>query len=112
MTGESGATRPCDGRTDGITPSFIYIDIKQRVSRGLGIFGEIFTSSYFKMALLLRESMLLNAVLYNASVWYNVTKKEMHELSQLDVIFFTLLCNLPTTSPGESYFLELGALNI
>ena len=41
-------------------------------------------------------------------IWY---KKEMHELSQLDVIFFTRLCNIPTTSPGESYFLELGALN-
>ena len=48
-------------------------NIKQRVSKGIGIISQIFTilentafgSSYFEIAFLLRESLLVNSVLFN-----------------------------------------------
>ena len=51
-------------------------NIRNRVSKGIRIIGEIFTilesvslgNYFFKIALLLRETMLLNAVLYNLEV--------------------------------------------
>ena len=52
-------------------------NIKARVSKGMGILNDIFNildqvsfgQYHFKIALLLRESLLVNAVLYNSSVW-------------------------------------------
>ena len=95
-------------------------NIKIRIEQGVGIIGEIFVildsisfgTHYFKFALLLRETLLLSAILYNCSVWYNVTKKEIQELSNVDSIFFSRLFSVPSKSPGESYFLETGVLEI
>ena len=72
-------------------------NIKSRVSRGIGIISEIFTilssvsfgSNYFLIALLLRETMLLNAILYNLDVGYDLSARELRELAQIDVLFFT-----------------------
>ena len=67
-------------------------NIKSRVSKGIGIIGQIFTilesitfgSHFFTIALLLRQSMLLNSVLVNCEAWYDLSTKELKEISQLD----------------------------
>ena len=96
------------------------INIKERVTKGVGIISEIFTilenvafgQHYFKAALLLRNSLLLSSCLYNADVWHNVSQREVAELSKLDSIFFSRLFSVPQTTVKESFFLETGAFDI
>ena len=61
-----------------------YSNIKNRVGKGIGIINNIFNildnvsfgQYYFNMAIILREALLINAILYNSSVWYNLSKKK------------------------------------
>ena len=94
-------------------------NIKNRVAKGTGIINNIFNildnvsfgQYYFKIALILREAMLVNAVLYNCSVWYNLSKKDLKELDDLDKLFFSRLFQVPRQSPFESFFLETGVIS-
>ena len=60
-------------------------NVKSRVGKGLGIVTDIMNilgkvslgKHYFKIGLLLRESMFLNGILTNAEVWYGITKAEI-----------------------------------
>ena len=95
-------------------------NIKSRVSKGIGIIGQIFTilesvtfgSHFFTIALHLGQSMLLNSVLVNCEAWYDLSTKELKEISQLDSMFFTRLCRLPSSSPKIAFFLEFGEFDI
>ena len=60
----------------------------------------------------MRESMLINGVLTNTEVWYNMNKNEVEEFETLDKLFFRRLLEVPLTTPGEAYYLELGFLPI
>ena len=90
-------------------------NIKQRISKGLGVVNQIFDilgnvnfgSHIFEIAMLLRESMLVNGILTNTKVWYNLNKNEVEEFESLDKLFFRKLLEVPLTTPGE-----LGALPI
>ena len=64
----------------------------------------------FEIALLLRESMLINGTMTNAEVWYNVSDSEVREFENLDRLFFKKLLGVPDSTPGEAYCLEFGAL--
>ena len=65
-------------------------NIKDRVSKGKGIVINIFSildtitfgPHFFKIALLLRQSMLVNAVIYNSSIWYNLRPSDFEELKK------------------------------
>ena len=95
-------------------------NIKQRISKGLGVVNQIFDilgnvnfgSHIFEIAMLLRESMLVNGILTNTEVWYNLNKNEVEEFESLDKLFFRRLLEVPLTTPGEAFYLELGALPI
>jgi hypothetical protein len=96
------------------------LNIKARISKGNGILAKIrnyletvsFGSHYFKMALLLRESLLLNGILTNSDVWYGITESEILDLENLDVTFFRTLFEVPQTVPTVSLFLETGSFSI
>ena len=96
------------------------LNIKARISKGNGILAKIrnyletvsFGSHYFKMALLLRESLLLNGILTNSEVWYGITESEILDLENLDVMFFRTLFEVPQTVPTVSLFLETGSFSI
>ena len=68
------------------------LNILSRVSKGQGKIAQIMSmvdkislgKHYFKIALLLRESIFLSSVLTNSEVWYRVTKAELEELESLD----------------------------
>ena len=57
-------------------------NVKNRISKGLGIINQIFSllenicfgPHYFEIAILLRESMLINGTLPKAEIWYNYTQ--------------------------------------
>ena len=93
-------------------------NIKNRVSKGLGIVNQILTvleaanfgHHYFEIAILMRESMLVNGILTNSEICYNLLKAEVKELEEVDKLFLRKILNVPESTPGESYFLELGII--
>ena len=95
-------------------------NIKDRISKGVGIITNIFNlldiinfgPFTFEMAVLLRNSMLINGTMTNAEVWYNFTSSEVQEFESLDRLFFGKLLGVPKSTPSEAFYLELGALPI
>ena len=95
-------------------------NIKARVSKGNGILSQIrnyletvsFGAHYFKIALLLRESLLLNGMLTNCDSWYGLSESEISDLESLDLAFFRTLFELPQTVPIVSFILETGSFSI
>ena len=69
-------------------------NLKKRISRGMGAVTNIscilrevsFGKHYVQIALLLRETLFLSTLLFNVEVWYNITKSEIKELENLDVL--------------------------
>ena len=102
----------CDGKNTK--------NVKQRISKGIGIVNQIFNllgnvrfgAHQFEIAMLLRESMLINGTLTNSEIWYNFTKSEVEEFGYLDKLLFRRLLEVPHTTPGEAYYLELGVLPV
>ena len=81
----------CDGKNTK--------NIKDRISKGVGIITQIlnliemisFGPFLFEIALLLRESMLINGTMTNAEVRYNFSDSEVREFENLDKLFFKKL---------------------
>ena len=95
-------------------------NIDNRVAKGLGIFTDIMNilgkvslgQHYFKIGLLLRESMFLNGILTNAEIWYGITKSEIKKLEDLDLNLMRKILNKPFSVPSEGVYLELCCMNI
>ena len=95
-------------------------NIDKRISKGLGIITQImnlldiisFGSHYIEIALLLRESMFINGVLFNAEVWYGLTKAEVGEFEKLDRLLLRRILGTPVSTPQEAMYLELGIIPI
>ena len=95
-------------------------NIKSRISKGIGIPTQIlnlldvisFGSHYIEIALLLRESLLINGMMTNAEIWYNFSDSEVKELEALDKMFLRKVLGTPGSTPSEALFLELGILPI
>ena len=56
--------------------------------------------------------MLINGILTNAEIWYNLNTHEINEFEKLDKLFFCKLLEVPKSTPKEAFFLELGVLPI
>ena len=92
------------------------LNISSRVSKGLGIISQIFNileqinfgTHFIEVGLLLRESMLINGILTNGEVWYNITKDDIKELDKVDLLYLQKLLKIPFSTPREAIFLELG----
>ena len=65
-----------------------------------------------EIALLLRESMFINGVLFNAEVWYGLTKAEINEFEKLDRLLLRKILAVPFSTPQEAFYLELGIVPI
>ena len=95
-------------------------NIDARISKGHGILSNIlkyletvsFGAHYFKIALLLRESLLLNGILTNSECWYGISEAEIKRLESLDLTFFRNLFEVPHTVPTVGLYLETGSLSI
>ena len=93
-------------------------NIQNRFSKGLGQINQIFNildsvpfGTYtIETALLLRNSLLVNCILTNSEVWYNLTKTELDMFEKLDKIFFMKLLNAPRSTPVTAFYLELGII--
>ena len=95
-------------------------NIKSRISKGIGIISQIFNlmevvsfgTHHFKIALLLRDSMLVNGTIYNSEIWHSFSNKEVQEFEDLEKMFFRKLLKVPRTTPIEAFYLECGVLPI
>ena len=95
-------------------------NIKDRVSKGMGQMNTILTllktvsfgSSYFQIAVTLREAHLINGMLSSTDVWYGVKKKETDALEEVDKILLRKILDAPLSSCVESLYLELGLIPI
>ncbi len=93
------------------------MNIKERKSKGIGLLSQILALLeevslgvfYFEIAILLRETMLINGILGNAyaEVWYGLTKANISELEDVDKMFLRRILNAHSKTPIESYYLEL-----
>ena len=87
-------------------------NVEKRISKGIQIITQIlnlleivsFGKHYIETDPLLRESMFINGVLFNAEVWYGLTRSEISEFKDLDRLL--LIKTL------ESYYLELRIIPI
>ena len=91
-------------------------NIQSRFSKGLGQINQIFNiiesvsfgTFTIEIALLLRNSLLVNGILTNSEVWYNLSKTEVDTLEKLDKIFFMKLLCAPRSTPSAAFHLEMG----
>ena len=95
-------------------------NLSKRISKGNGIITHIknildnvsLGSYYLKIALLLRESLLINGYLTNSEVWYGLRTSEIQELENVDVTLLRMIFEVPHTVPTVSLFLETGCLTV
>ena len=103
-------------RQDGKNTS----NIQNRAKKGLGIVTRImdvlstisFGHKYFEIAKTLREAELINGILTNAEVWYDIKQSEIDELEEVDKLFLRRVLGAPDSSCIESLYLELGVIPI
>ena len=58
-----------------------------------------------EIALLLRNSILVNGMLTNAEVFYNFTLKETEEFEKVDRLFFQKVLSVPVSTPKIAVYL-------
>ena len=96
----------------------VNLTVENRVSRGIGIVSQIFDilkevnfgQFFFEVALTLRESFLINGMLFNSEVWHGLTRANIEKLEEIDILFFRKLFNVPFSCPREAFYLETGCL--
>ena len=96
------------------------LNIENRKAKGLGKIAEIIGmisklslgKHYFKIALLLRESLFVSSILFNAEVWYSLSPTEINELEKLDRNLLKRICGLPNSTPTAALYLELGLVRL
>ena len=95
-------------------------NIELRISKGIGIITQImnmleivsFGRHFIEIGLLLRESMFINGILFNAEIWYGLSKADVNELEKLDRLLLRRILGAPISTPQEALYLELGILPI
>ena len=93
-------------------------NILDRHNKGLGIVNQImgllkevnFGHFYFEMALLFRNSMLINGMLYSIEAAYGLRNTEIDQLEMCDKYLFRKMFNSISTTPIEAFYLESGTL--
>ena len=96
------------------------LNIQERVKKGTGllcqitkIFQSINLGSFtIEIALLLRESILINGILTNAEIWFHLKSSEIENLEKVDRSLFHRLLRLPQTIPVPALYLETGTLPV
>ena len=71
-----------------------------------------FGKFYYKVAILLRNSLLINSLLTNSEAWHNLTEKDLRSLEQVDENLLCKILETPISTPREVLHLELGVMPI
>ena len=95
-------------------------NIKARVAKGNGTINQImsiledicFGKYFFEVAVILRNSLFINSLIFNSEAWYNVTKSDLDELEKADEELLRKILECPLSTPKEMLYLELACLPI
>ena len=95
-------------------------NIESRVNKGNGrantimsLLQEIsFGEHYFQMAILFRNSMLINSLLSSSEVLYNIELKHIKMLEKCDKNLLQRIFSVPSTCSYEAMYLETGCLPV
>ena len=80
-----------------------------KVSQIMGILDEVdMGTNRVEAGLLLRQSILVNSLLYSAEAWSNVTEKQLARLEVVDSAFLAQLTGGHAKTPSEFHHLETG----
>ena len=93
-------------------------NVEARTSKGLGILGHImdvlkrvnFGGHYFKIAITLREAMLVGGILTNSEVWYGLKTKDIEKLEEIDRLLLRQIFQVAHSCPIEALYLETGTI--
>ena len=96
------------------------LNILSRISKGHGKVTQVMNmlervtlgSHYFRIALMLRESIFLNSILNNSEVWYGLLDRQINQLEMVDRLLVRKFLDAPVSTPVEGVYLELGILSI
>ena len=72
--------------------------------------GIHFGKHFFKVGVLLRNTLLVSSVLFNSEAWYNVTNAELNLLETVDLMLLRQILKAPRGTPKEMIYLELGCI--
>ena len=95
-------------------------NIKARISKANGSINQVmsileeicFGKYFFEVALVLRNSLFINSLIFNSEAWYNITKKDYEELEMADEILLRRILECPAATPKEMLYLEMACLPI
>ena len=65
---------------------------------------------YFEIAMVLRNSLLVNSLLTNSEAWYGLTKQDIDTLESADLLLLRRIFEVPFSCPKEMFYLETGCL--
>ena len=93
-------------------------NISERHNKGLGLVNEIlgilkevsFGYHFFTIAVLFRNSKLVNGMLYSIETLYGLTHAHIEKLEQCDRLFLRKVFNCISSTAIESFYLEANIL--
>ena len=68
--------------------------------------------NYFLVAIMLRDSLLMNSILLNVEVWFSLTVEETKKFATIDKIFLRKVLQVPSTTPVTALYLECGIVPV
>ena len=71
-----------------------------------------FGNFQFEVAVILRNSLLINGILTNAEAWYDIKKNELETLEKVDESLLRQVLEAPSSTPKEMLYLKMGLLPI
>ena len=94
--------------------------IEQRRQKGVGICSQItgmvnglsLGHHYYKISFMFRDCMLVNGILTNANVWYQIKDAQIDTLENIDLMLIRKLVKGHSKAPKEAFYLETGLLPI
>ena len=93
-------------------------NIISRRCKGIGMCNEILSildslflgSFYFPIALMLRQTMLISVLLFNAETWLRLTRENIKRLESVDEMLLRKLLGTPISTPKAALYLETGCI--
>ena len=87
--------------------------VLSNLSKLLTILEEVcYGQFHFEVAVILRDSLLLNSILANSEAWYNVKPEEIEILERCDENLLRNIFEAPCTTPKCMLYLESGCKQI
>ena len=71
-----------------------------------------FGKYHYEVAILLRNSLLINSLLTNSEAWHNLTESDLRSLEKVDESLLCKILETPISTPWEILYLELGVMPI